>query len=192
MEIKTEPGPILLQHTEVQFRPNRVVFRGGLLYFASLGAADVVVTDATGAFREYIDLLGAMEVSDNRRGDVALFGFTVDEAGSIYVTVPVLFRVGLGLPYQVGHDGRLLFVADAFHPNDNSESVNVGAEYAMREVVAVRAGYQGIFLQDSEVGLTLGAGVNGRFEGYRYRCDYGWTDQGRLGSAHRLTVGIGF
>lgn len=77
----------------VSFRPNRVVFRGGLLYFASLGAADVVVTDTTGAFREYIDLLGAMEVSDNRRGDVALFGFTVDEAGSIYVTVPVLFRV---------------------------------------------------------------------------------------------------
>ncbi|MBI5168686.1 MAG: PorV/PorQ family protein [Candidatus Eisenbacteria bacterium] len=107
-------------------------------------------------------------------------------------SVPVLFRVGLGMPYKVGHDGRLLLEADAFHPNDNSESMSLGAEYAMREVVAVRAGWQGLFLEDSEVGLTLGAGVNGRFEGYRYRCDYGWADQGRLGSTHRVTVGIGF
>lgn len=135
------------------------------------------------------DLRFTYDNDPNQNGDnSSLPGIRYTDAFS----VPVLFRVGLGLPYQVGHDGRLLFVADAFHPNDNSESVNVGAEYAMREVVAVRAGYQGIFLQDSEVGLTLGAGVNGRFEGYRYRCDYGWTDQGRLGSAHRLTVGIGF
>lgn len=107
-------------------------------------------------------------------------------------SVPVMFRVGLGMPYKIGHDGRLLLEADAFHPNDNSESVNLGAEYAMREVVAVRAGYQGLFLKDSEVGLTLGAGVNGRFDAYRYHCDYAWADQGRLGSSHRVTVGIGY
>lgn len=107
-------------------------------------------------------------------------------------SVPVMFRVGVGMPYKVGNDGRLLLVADAFHPNDNSESVNLGAEYALREVVAVRAGWQGLFLEDSEVGLTLGAGVRGRYDAVRYQCDYGWTDQGRLGGAHRVSVGIGF
>lgn len=106
--------------------------------------------------------------------------------------VPVMFRVGLGMPYKIGHDDRLLLAVDAFHPNDNSESVSLGAEYAMREVVAVRAGWQGLFLRDSEVGLTLGAGVNGRFDAYRYRLDYAWADQGRLGSSHRVTVGIGY
>lgn len=106
--------------------------------------------------------------------------------------VPVLFRVGVGMPYKIGHDGELLLVADACHPNDNSESLNLGAEYSMREVVSVRAGWQGAFLEDSEVGLTLGAGVRGRYDSIRYHCDYGWTDQGRLGSSHRVSLGIGF
>jgi len=107
-------------------------------------------------------------------------------------SVPVLFRVGLGLPWKIGREGRALFVADAFHPNDNSESVSLGAEYSLRDLLAVRAGYQGLFLTDSEVGLTLGAGLHGELDAYSYRVDYGWADQGRLGSSNRLTVGIGF
>jgi hypothetical protein len=103
-------------------------------------------------------------------------------------SVPVLFRVGLGLPVRLDAANQLLFVADAFHPNDNSESVSLGAEYALKDLVAVRAGYQNLFLRDSEVGLTLGAGLKARYEAVTYRIDYAWADQGRLGSSHRLTV----
>lgn len=77
----------------VGFRPNRMAYRAGLFYFASLGAASVVITDAEGAFREHIDLLKSMEVADDKRGDVALFGFTVDQEGNLFFTAPVLFRV---------------------------------------------------------------------------------------------------
>ncbi len=106
--------------------------------------------------------------------------------------MPVLFRVGVGLPRKVGDDGRLLMAVDAFHPSDNTESVSAGAEYAYKSMLAVRAGYQNLFEHDSELGLTLGAGVAGRVQSYDYRFDYAWADQGRLGSTHRFTLALTF
>ena len=81
---------------------------------------------------------------------------------------------------------------DAFHPSDNTESVSLGTELLFRERLAVRLGYQNIFLQDTEVGLTGGAGVLGALEGIRYQVDYAWADHGRLGNTQRLTIGFAF
>lgn len=104
--------------------------------------------------------------------------------------VPVLFRVGLGLPVQLSDEQRVMLVADAFHPNDNSESVSIGAELSHKDLIAVRAGWQNLFLRDAETGMTLGAGLRARFESVQYRFDYAWADMGRLGGAHRLTVAV--
>lgn len=104
--------------------------------------------------------------------------------------VPVLFRVGLGLPIPLGEEHRVMLVADAFHPNDNSESVSIGAELSHKDLIAVRAGWQNLFLRDAETGMTLGAGLRARFEAVQYRFDYAWADQGRLGGSHRLTVAV--
>ncbi len=106
--------------------------------------------------------------------------------------VPVLFRVGVGLPVRLDQENTLRFALDASHPSDNSESVNLGGEWTFRDVVSLRAGYQSLFQQDSEEGLTMGAGVHGRLEAYDYRVDVAWADHGRLGSAQRLTVGLDF
>jgi hypothetical protein len=106
--------------------------------------------------------------------------------------VPVTFRVGLALPFEFSGDQRLLLEADACHPNDNSESMSLGAEYVLNDQVALRGGWQSLFLQDSEVGATLGAGIHARVDTYDYRVDYAWADEGRLGSAHRITLGVSF
>jgi hypothetical protein len=106
--------------------------------------------------------------------------------------VPVLFRVGLGLPVQLSPNGRLMLVADAFHPSDNTESVSFGAEFQYRDIAAVRLGYQNLFLEDSEVGLTAGAGVQGDIDAHSYRFDYAWADHGRLGDTHRISLGFIF
>ncbi|HYM80392.1 MAG TPA: PorV/PorQ family protein [Candidatus Limnocylindria bacterium] len=106
--------------------------------------------------------------------------------------VPVLFRVGVGMPFRPAQGQALSVAVDAFHPNDNTESVSAGAEWTMRDMLALRAGYQNAFQQDSEVGLTLGAGLNGRLDLYRYRFDYAWADHGRLGSTHRFAVDLAF
>jgi hypothetical protein len=107
-------------------------------------------------------------------------------------SVPILFRVGLGLPWRINNAAELNLALDAFHPNDNSESVSAGAEFAYRKQFAIRCGYQNAFQQDSEVGLTAGGGVQGKLDVYAYRLDYGWADQGRLGSTHRFSVGLTF
>jgi hypothetical protein len=106
--------------------------------------------------------------------------------------LPVMFRVGLGLPLRINPAQRLNLAVDAYHPSDNDESVSVGGEWAYRDLMALRAGYQNLFLRDAEGGLTLGAGIGGRLEDYRYRLNYAWADQGRLGSTQRFSLNIGF
>jgi hypothetical protein len=106
--------------------------------------------------------------------------------------VPVLFRLGAGMPFRLGQDTRLGVEVDAFHPSDNSESVSLGSELIFGERLAFRAGYQNLFLEDSEVGMTLGAGVMGSYQSARYRLDYAWANQGRLHSSHRISVGVVF
>lgn len=106
--------------------------------------------------------------------------------------VPVLFRFGLGMPFRLSKDARLEVEMDAFHPSDNSESVSFGSEVTFRELLAFRVGYQNLFLKDSEVGATVGAGVMGSYQTTRYRLDYAWADQGRLNSTQRFSVGVVF
>ncbi len=106
--------------------------------------------------------------------------------------LPVMFRVGVGKPFKVGESSRLLLAVDAFHPSDNSESISAGAEWSLKDMLALRAGYQNLFLEDSEVGFTAGLGVKGRVTDYRYHLDYAWADQGRLQDSHRVSVGVDF
>ncbi len=106
--------------------------------------------------------------------------------------VPTTFRVGLAQPFALGRDARLLIAADALHPSDNTESLSFGAELTLRDQVAVRTGYQSLFLQDSEVGLTAGIGFRSALDGVRYHVDYGWADQGRLEDTHRFSFGLLF
>jgi hypothetical protein len=106
--------------------------------------------------------------------------------------VPVAFRVGAGMPFQLSAMWRLWTVAEAVHPNDNSESANLGVEAGYHEAIALRAGYQSLFQQDSEEGLTLGAGIKGRLENFDYRVDYAWADEGRLGGVHRFSLTLNY
>jgi hypothetical protein len=106
--------------------------------------------------------------------------------------VPVLFRVGVGMPYQISDAARMQLALDAFHPSDNTESVSAGAELVVKEILALRGGYQNLFQKDSEVGLTLGVGLTGKTQTLHVRSDYAWADHGRLGSTHRVSVGLTF
>jgi hypothetical protein len=106
--------------------------------------------------------------------------------------VPVIFRVGVAWPRQIDDDNRLLLAADAFHPNDNSGAINLGAEYMWKETLGFRAGYQDLGQEDSEVGLTLGTGVQGDLDKYEFGFDYAWADHGRLDDTHRMSFVVTF
>jgi hypothetical protein len=108
-----------------------------------------------------------------------------------YYALPMVFRVGLGYPVTIDGSNVVNLGVDALHPSDNSESVNVGAEWVFNKFLAARIGYQSLFLQDSEVGLTAGGGILYEADGYDLHFDYAWAANGRLGIVQRITVGIG-
>jgi len=107
--------------------------------------------------------------------------------------LPVIFRAGISYRYKFNEDYGLLVAADAMHPNDNSESINLGLELNLLKYLSLRGGYRNWLLPDSEGGLTLGVGLKVDFaDSYDVRFDYAYSDYGRLNAAHRLTLGMGF
>jgi hypothetical protein len=125
--------------------------------------------------------------------NIAKYGDNGQIPGAILTNdfpLPVMFRVGVGIPLQLGESNKVTVVVDAFHPSDNTESISFGAEYLFERMIALRAGYQNKFLQDSEVGLTLGGGIEYELSGYKFNFDYGWADHKRLKETHRISVGI--
>lgn len=106
--------------------------------------------------------------------------------------LPGLFRLGLSWPVTFSERSRVLLVAEGLHPNDNSESMNLGAEWELQELLALRLGYQTLFQTDSQLGLTFGFGVKGRLGGNAYRFDYAWAGHDYLDDTHRLTMVVEF
>jgi hypothetical protein len=60
------------------------------------------------------------------------------------------------------------------------------------DVLALRAGYQNLLEQDSELGLTLGMGLSHEVAMLRFQFDYAWASHVRLGAIHRLSASIAF
>lgn len=106
--------------------------------------------------------------------------------------LPLLFRFGLAMDVLRTASNRVTLSADALHPNDNAESVNVGGEYQFQNLIALRGGYRSLFLPDSEEGFTAGAGLNYRFPGFGFRVDYAYEDFGRLNNIQKFTIQLQF
>ena len=107
-------------------------------------------------------------------------------------SLPTLFRVGLSWPVRIGADSRVTTMVDAFQPSDNTESLSVGGEWLWRDLLAVRAGYQNLFQDELEGGLTLGGGLSYQTPTMGFRVDYAWNDFGRIGNTQRFTLGVSF
>jgi hypothetical protein len=107
--------------------------------------------------------------------------------------LPLNFQFGLAMEILQKGLHRLTVATDAMHPINNKESMHVGMEYALREQFLIRAGYRNLFLQDSEEGLTLGAGFVVRFlNNYQIIIDYAYADFGRLQNSQRFSVSMRF
>jgi hypothetical protein len=102
--------------------------------------------------------------------------------------LPLTFRFGMALEAVRTSSHAVTVVADYVHPNDNNESANVGVEYVFENFLALRAGYQNLFLTDSEQSLTYGGGVS--YEGTSV--NYAYVKMEHLNYVHQFTVSIQF
>ena len=101
--------------------------------------------------------------------------------------IPIIFRVGLSYPYQLTSNSRVLLSIDASHPSDNTESLDLGWEWTWHDAFSVRGGYQSLYQQDSEFGLTTGVGVRASAGGRPFQIDYGWAYHAFLQDVHRFS-----
>lgn len=108
--------------------------------------------------------------------------------------LPLMFRVGLSMDLLKGKGNSNLIVAvDALHPNDDMETVNIGAEYGFNKMFFLRGGYKSLFASDSEEGLCMGAGFSYNIPGAgTLMLDYAYEDFGVLKEVQLFTIGLGF
>ena len=74
-----------------EFHPDIMVYRDGPIYLADTANMRVVLIDANGQVQKAIDLVPYVDLKEKDRGDVQLGGFSVDAAGNLLFTLPVLF-----------------------------------------------------------------------------------------------------
>ncbi|MCB9248885.1 MAG: PorV/PorQ family protein [Ignavibacteriales bacterium] len=107
--------------------------------------------------------------------------------------LPLLFRIGLAMDVIKIEDHVVSIGIDALHPNDNDESLNVGLEYVLYDLLALRGGYKSLFLDNTEEGLTLGAGIKYNFApGLGFYFDYAYQDFGIFENTQHFTLGLRF
>jgi opacity protein-like surface antigen len=107
--------------------------------------------------------------------------------------LPLNFQFGLAMELVKNEQHRLTVAADALHPSDNTESLNLGGEYALQEKIFLRGGYRDLFLRDGEQTFAVGGGVAIRFLGnVRWKLDYAYADFGRLENEQRFSLAVEF
>lgn len=119
---------------------------------------------------------------------------SVDQVPAKYRTesfeIPLNLRFGLAWRVAQTEDFTILAAADGTHPNDNTEYINSGVEVSLKNIVFLRGGYKALYLQDTEQGLTFGAGLRYDSVGMNLKLDFGWADYGRLNDVKFVSFAI--
>jgi opacity protein-like surface antigen len=107
---------------------------------------------------------------------------------------PLIMRVGLSWDAIQTEGHRFTLAVDGINPNDNAQSLNIGGEYALfGETLVLRGGFNELFLDNREKGLTLGLGVS--FEtpnGIAFSGGYAFQDFKHLDAINRFSFELRF
>lgn len=108
--------------------------------------------------------------------------------------LPLLFRVGISMDVLKGVEGNnLILAADALHPNDDAEFLNLGGMYVFKNLFSLSAGYKTLFAEDSEEGIALGAGFYfNLIGGLKIKMNYAYQDFGVLNDIQQFSVALEF
>jgi len=141
-----------------------------------------------------MNLLNPIDINPNEHGNYG----RVEGAFKLREwELPLLFRVGITATPIVTENTKLRIAIDALHPNNNSESLNVGAIYFWNidtfGEIYLCAGYKGILMVESQYGLSVGGGITKDiFNNFKIVLDYAYQDLGTLGYANSFGLGIQF
>ncbi len=93
--------------------------------------------------------------------------------------LPLVFRSGVSKDGVQSDMHKLTFAADAIHPNNNVEYINLGFEYILRDMISIRGGQAYYGMDESKQGLTFGFGLKYQIpRGPKINFDYVYRDIG--------------
>jgi len=119
-------------------------------------------------------------------GSVNLIGGSVADSFQKFPP-PTLFKIGFAMEPLLTSTNRLTTSIQLNSPNDNSENVNVGFEYAYKEMLFLRVGYK--FNVDAE-NFSLGAGLKIPISFAKANLDYSIANYRDLGFAQRFSINL--
>ena len=136
------------------------------------------------------DTLVKHDIDENKEGNNDRISAHLDtDAWSL----PLLLRIGAAMDVVNNNYSRLTISADAMHPSDNLESINIGCEFSIKEFLFLRGGYTNLFLIDGEESFAAGFGINYNIAGFAtLKVDYAFSDFGILSNVHRFSLGLQF
>jgi long-subunit fatty acid transport protein len=164
-----------IEETLDKLKMRGVMIDLGTFYRTGLGSTRFAVT---------VSNFGAELAPD---GDVVLIGNRRQSEWQSFAP-PTIFRIGFAFePYETD-EHRVTTSIQLNHPNDNSENVVLGVEYAWNKMLFLRGGYK---FNVDEQNYSFGLGINLPISIAEFSFDYAFANFQRLGSAHRFSIILG-
>jgi hypothetical protein len=156
-----------------QMRPDRILWENGLLYLVDPGWLKVAVFDGDGRYLRVYRMEELLGLQGSLADESTMFGFTVDNKGNMFFTIPVDFSA-----YRVSPDGEVARFG---------ESGSSPGQFAVVSGIAVD-GTGNIFLTDRRRSVVL---VYGADLGFLYEFGYRGYGPGNLFVPGDLVLGPG-
>lgn len=106
--------------------------------------------------------------------------------------IPLTYVIGFSMPVINSNWNRLILAADVMRPTNDAQTLNVGADWKIADMVSIRAGYQSMFKTERENGLTLGLGIDLEISGMAFVFDYSFQSFGKLGMLNTTSLALTF
>ena len=149
-----------------------------------------------------IDLINPIDIAENENGN---YDYVIGQFRTESWELPLIFRLGASFKPIVKSFHNLILSFDVLHPNNNSESINLGTEYNFNAVggnkLSVRGGVKGLGISqghktesilNEEIpfsSLTFGLGFERIISKNRtVGIDYSFQTIGLLGDVSLLTI----
>lgn len=165
-----------VEETLAELKMRGVMFDLGTYYWTGLSNSRFAVTISN--FGPQVKPDGSVNITGGR---------TLSEFQSF--PPPTMFRIGFAIDPIENPVNKLTTSIQLNHPNDNSENINLGAEYSYKDFLFIRGGYK--FNVDSE-NFTAGIGLNVPILITKTSVDYSIANFKDLGFTHRMSINLLF
>ena len=141
-----------------------------------------------------MDLMNPIDILPDEGGN---YGYVEGQFRMQEWELPLIFRIGTSVNLIYNDYHQLTLSGDALHPNNNGESVNVGAQYVLKMAsvgkIYLRGGYKALFMENSEFGPSFGFGVTTHLlHNTGVSFEYAYRDIGILGNSNSYSIRINF